>query len=47
MLTKDADFVWTDDCDAAFVKIKQLVCSASILQGLDWTLPFHIHVDAS
>jgi len=47
LLTKDADFVWTDDCDAAFVKIKELVCSASILRGLDWTLPFHILADAS
>jgi len=31
LLTKDADFVWTNDCDAAFLKIKELVCSASIL----------------
>lgn len=47
LLTKDADFVWTDDCDAAFVNIKELVCSALILGGPDWALPFHIHVDAS
>lgn len=47
LLTKDADFVWTDDCDAAFVKIRELVCSAPILRGPGWALPFHIHVDAS
>eukprot|EP00253_Pinus_taeda_P027631 PITA_27631 len=47
LLTKDADFVWTDDYEVAFVKIKELICRALILQGQDWTLPFHIHVDAS
>ena len=47
LLTKDADFVWTDDYDAAFVKIKELVCSAPSLRGPDWALPFHIHSDAS
>lgn len=33
--TKDANFVWTDDCDATFMKIKEHVYKASILQGLD------------
>ena len=47
LLTKDADFVWTNDCDVAFVKNKELVCSALILRGPDWKLPFHIHADAS
>lgn len=39
--------MWTNDCDAAFLKIKELVCSAPILRGLDWALPFHIHADGS
>lgn len=34
-LTNDADFVWTDDSDAAFVKIKELVYSAPIHRGID------------
>lgn len=29
------------------VKIKELVCRALILRGPNWTLPFHIHADAS
>ena len=29
------------------MKIKELVCSALILRGLDWALPFHIHAAAS
>jgi hypothetical protein len=47
LLTKDSDFVWTEDCDAAFTRIKELVFSAPILRGTDWALPFHIHTDAS
>lgn len=47
LLTKDSEFVWSDDCDATFTKIKELVCSAPILRGPDWALPFHIHTDAS
>eukprot|EP00253_Pinus_taeda_P009868 PITA_09868 len=47
LLTKDSEFVWSDDCDAAFTKINELVCSALILRGPDWALPFHIHTDAS
>lgn len=47
LLTKDVDFVWTDECDASFVKIKELVCRDLILQMPDQTLPFYIHVDAS
>ena len=33
LLTKDANFMWTDDCNATFVKIKELVCSTPILRG--------------
>ena len=47
LLTKDSDFVWKEDCDVAFMRIKELVCSAPILRGPDWALPFHIHTDAS
>jgi hypothetical protein len=47
LLTKDSNFVWIEDCDAAFMKIKELVCRAPILRGIDWALPFHIHIDAS
>jgi len=35
LLTKDSYFVWTGDCDAVFMKIKELVCSAPILRGSD------------
>ena len=39
--------MWIEDCETAFTKIKGLVCTAPILRGPDWALPFHIHTDAS
>ena len=47
LLTKDAEFLWTEDCETTFTKIKGLVCTAPILRGPDWELPFHIHYDSS
>ena len=47
LLKKDSECVWSDNCDVAFTIIKELVCSATILRGPDWVLPFHIHTDAS
>jgi len=29
-LPKDAEFVWKDECEKTFVKIKELVCKAPI-----------------
>ena len=39
--------MWSDDCEVAFTRIKEIVCSAPILRGPNWALPFHIHTDAS
>jgi hypothetical protein len=47
LITKDAEFVWTDECETAFGQIKELVCKALILRGPDWKLLFHISADAS
>jgi len=47
LLTKDAEFLWTNECEEAFAKIKELICQAPILRGPNWELSFHIHTDAS
>ena len=47
MLTKDAEFLWIEDCEKDFMKINGLVCMTLVLRGPDWALPFHIHIDAS
>lgn len=44
---KDVPFVWTDECEEAFIKIKELITSNPVLQLPDWKLPFELCTDAS
>jgi hypothetical protein len=46
-LTKDIVFEWTEHCEEAFVKLKNLLTSAPVIQPSDWSLPFEIMCDAS
>ena len=39
--------VWSAQCDGAFVRLKQLLCSSPILQSPDFTRPFILQTDAS
>jgi hypothetical protein len=47
LLIKDNIFEWTKHCEEAFVKLKNLLTSAPIIQPPDWSLPFEIMCDAS
>eukprot|EP00258_Populus_trichocarpa_P034346 XP_024450365.1 uncharacterized protein LOC112326507 [Populus trichocarpa] len=47
LLTKDNIFEWTEHCEEAFVKLKNLLTSAPVVQPPDWSLPFEIMCDAS
>jgi hypothetical protein len=47
LLSKDIEFVWTDTCQHALDELKVKVFEAPLLRGPDWTLPFHILIDAS
>ena len=47
LLTKDAEFQWTESCQNAFEILKAKLSVAPILRGPDWSLPFHISIDAS
>lgn len=40
-------FKWTAECDAAYVKLKQLLSSDPVLRTPDPTQPFTLYVDAS
>jgi len=47
LLTKDNIFEWTEHYEEAFVKLKNLLTSAPVIQPPDWSLPFEIMCDAS
>ena len=48
LLTTDNIFEWTEHCEEAFVKLKNLLTSAPIIQPYEhWSLPFEIMCDAS
>ena len=38
---------WTDKCQEAFNKLKDLLTTASIMPSPDWSLPFELMCDAS
>ena len=47
LLMKDAQFVWTEACQAMFAELKRRLSTTPILRGPNWALPFHISFDAS
>jgi len=47
LLTMDNVFEWTEHCEEAFVKLKNLLTSTPVIQPPDWSLPFEIMCDAS
>eukprot|EP00253_Pinus_taeda_P005004 PITA_05004 len=47
ILRKDAEFIWSDNCQEALDSLKSKLVTALILRGPNWALPFHIHTDAS
>ena len=47
LLTKNNIFEWTEHCEEAFRKLKNLLTSAPNIQPLDWSLPFEIMCDTS
>ena len=40
-------FIWTDECEISFQKLKNALTNAPILKSPDWNKIFHVHVDAS
>ena len=47
LLAKDFEFICFSPCQEAFKLIKKHLTTTPILRGPNWTLPFHIHIDAS
>ena len=40
-------FEWSEECKAAFQKLKNALVSAPILKAPDWNKIFHVHIDAT
>ena len=47
LLEKDANFVFSYECNVSFESLKQKLVNAPIMIAPDWTLPFKIMCDAS
>ena len=46
-LSKDVPFTWSQACDIAFTKLKNMLVSPPIMRSPNWDLPFEIMCDAS
>ena len=40
-------FIWTEECEESFHKLKIVLSTTPILRAPDWNIIFHVHVDAS
>jgi hypothetical protein len=47
LLKKEASWCWSDQCQAAFEKLKLAVASELVLHLPNFELPFEVHIDAS
>ncbi len=47
LLSDKRKFVWSTECERAFLSAKDLLCHAPILKAPDFHRPFKLHVDAS
>lgn len=47
LLRKGQCFIWSEECQNSFEKIKELLCTQPILEIFDRDLPINIHTDAS
>ena len=47
LISPKVKFIWSDECQNAFEKIKSILVTKPVLKGPDFDKPFIIHVDAS
>ena len=47
LLMEDKEFNWTEECHISFEKLKRKLVKAQILRFPNWSIKFHVHIDAS
>ena len=47
LLRDDQEFNWTEECNISFEKLKRKLVEAPILRFPNWSIKFHVHIDAS
>lgn len=47
LLKANAPFIWNQECLDAFKTLKRKLVKALILIFLNWSIKFHVHIDAS
>ena len=47
LLKEDQEFRWTEECQISFDKLKRKLVEAPILKFPNWSIKFHVHIDAS
>jgi hypothetical protein len=46
LFSKEDEFKWDDECQISFEILKQKLSTTPVLRGPNWSLPFHIYIDA-
>ena len=47
LLREDQEFNWTEECHISFEKLKRKLVESPILKFPNWSIKFHVHIDAS
>ena len=47
LLREDKEFNWTEEFHLSFAKLKRKLVEAPILRFPNWSIKFHVHIDAS
>ena len=47
LMRKEVVWTWTKECQSAFTKVKEMLCSAPLLAHFDMSKPIIVHCDAS
>ena len=47
LLKEDQEYNWNEEWDASFNMLKKKLVEAPILRFPNWSIKFHVHIDAS